>query len=168
MNPLQRISAWLDGTATSSQCSVPQSILTSPTVVRTYYLMGLNYASSSHGNATWIDTPAVSIRSFVEAFNDRSRWTDLWQPYVQIYANGSRHATYVVGPQGYKDVGTFTLAYVESKIKPGKRSRVAVTPVGVTFTNVLMELTVRGRVDSRPLSASRITISPSGKVFVTE
>lgn len=172
MSPFKRVGAWLDGVAASPQCSAPQSIFTSSTVTRTYYLMGLDYESSSHRNAAWTDTPPESIESFAKAFNDRTRWWKQgqpWEPYVQVYARGNRRIAYVAGPAGYSNISAFTCMHVESKIRPQEKTRAYATPdLGVTFTDVLMELTVEGHVNAQPLFAPFITITPRGKILVEE
>jgi hypothetical protein len=172
VNPLQRISAWLGEATAPTKYSVPQSILASPTVIRTYYLMGLDYESSSHSNAAWTDIPPESVEAFVKAFNDRARWwkrRQLWEPYVQTYARGNRRIVYIAGPVGYNNIGAFTCTHVESKIRPQKETRAHITPNnGITFTDALMELTVEGLVDAQPLFAPFVTITPRGQIVVKE
>lgn len=134
--------------------------------------MGLDYKSSSHSNAAWTDTPSESVESFVKAFNDRTRWWkrgQLWEPYVQVYARGNRRIAYVAGPAGYSNIGAFTCTYVEGKIRPqGKTHAYADPNRSVTFTNALVELTVKGHVNAQPLFAPFVTITPRGKILIEE
>jgi hypothetical protein len=76
---------------------------------------------------------------------------------------------YVAGPVGYNDIGTFTCAHVESKIRPKEKTRAYITSGnGITFTDALMEFTVEGCVDAQPLLASFVTITPHGQIIVKE